>query len=65
MALSINRAGTNVSLNWSGGSPPYVLQIAGALSASSNAWTTLLITNRQSATLPMITTNVFFGVQGQ
>jgi hypothetical protein len=62
--MTANKAGTNVNLNWTGGSPPYVLQQAGVLPA--NAWSSVSTTSIQNATL-LITTNsnTFFRVQGQ
>jgi hypothetical protein len=64
ISMTASKTGANVNLNWTGGSPPYVLQQAGALPAS--AWTGVVTTSLQSATLPMITnSNSFFRVQGQ
>ena len=62
--LTVSGAGTNVNLNWTGASPPYVLQQAGALPAST--WSGVATTSLQSATLPIATnSNSFFRVQGQ
>jgi len=63
ISVAISRATTNVSLSWTGGAPPYVVESAGVL--SSNAWSTLLMTNGRSATLPLAVTNDFFRVRGQ
>ena len=61
---TIARAGTNASLSWTGGSPPYVLQQALALPPS--AWSGVVTTSTQSATVPMSTNgNAFFRLQGQ
>jgi fused signal recognition particle receptor len=45
--LTISRTGTNVDLSWNGGTPPYAVEQAGALSA--NAWSAVLTTNGQNA----------------
>jgi hypothetical protein len=62
--MTVSGAGTNVNLGWSGGSPPYVLQQANTF--PTNAWSGVLTTSTQNATLPMTTNgNTFFRVQGQ
>jgi hypothetical protein len=62
--MAITGAGTNVNMTWTGGLPPYVLQQALALPA--NAWSGIITTSTQSATVPMTTNgNAFFRVQGQ
>jgi hypothetical protein len=64
ISLLIMDAGTNVNLSWTGGSPPYVLQQAPALSPP--LWSGVVTTSTQNATLPITTSsNVFFRVQGQ
>jgi hypothetical protein len=63
IAVVISRAGTNVSLTWTGAAPPYVVEKAGAL--ASNAWSALLTTNGQTAAFPISLTNNFFRVRGQ
>jgi hypothetical protein len=61
--LTVERSGTNVNLSWTGGLPPFVVQQAGALSA--NAWSNVLTTSNQNATLPITNTKSFFRVVGQ
>jgi hypothetical protein len=62
--MTIAGAGTSVNLGWTGGSPPYVLQQSTAFPA--NAWSGVITTSVQNATLPMTTnSNAFFRVQGQ
>jgi hypothetical protein len=55
---AIARAGTNVDLAWQGGAPPFVVQQAGMLPATS--WTSMATTSQQSATLPMTNTKAVF-----
>ncbi len=61
--LAIARSGTNVNLSWTGGSPPYVVQQANVL--QPNAWSNVLTTTNQNATLPIANKTAFFRVQGQ
>jgi hypothetical protein len=62
--VAISGAGTNVTVAWTGGSPPYVVQRAPALPASG--WTGVVTTSTQNATLPVPSNgNAFFRVQGQ
>ena len=61
--LSITSAGTNVTLNWTGGTAPFVVQEAGTLPAGS--WSNVVTTNAQSVSLPMTNATEFFRVQGQ
>ena len=61
--LTISRSGTNVDLSWSGGGPPYVVQQAGTLPASS--WDAVLTTNAQTARFPIANTNLFFRIKTQ
>jgi len=60
--LTATRSGTNVNLAWTGGLPPYVVQQAGGLPAK--AWSNVLTTSTQNATLPITKTNSFFRVLG-
>jgi hypothetical protein len=62
--MTATRAGTNVNLTWTGGSPPYIVQQASSFPA--NAWSGVVTTSAQNAVVP-ITTNgsAFFRVQGQ
>lgn len=59
-AVNIAPNGTNLTLNWTGGSPPYVLQQADALPASS--WQGVVTTSLTSASIPLSTTNHYFRV---
>ena len=56
-------AGTNLSLTWTGGLGPYVLQQSGTLPV--NIWSGVLTTSSQNATLPITNASSFFRVQGQ
>ncbi len=62
-SVSITRAGTNVNLAWQGGTPPFVVQWADALSVAS--WSGVATTSQQSATLPITRTMGVFRVQSQ
>lgn len=61
--LSIVPAGTNVTVSWVGGNPPYVLQQTDTLPAS--AWTDIATTSVQNVSLPVTVAPAFFRVQGQ
>ena len=63
ITLSIARSGTDVNVSWVGGSPPFVLQRAGSLPATT--WTDLVTTSLQSTNLPITNTAGFFRVKGQ
>jgi hypothetical protein len=62
IAMSIGFSGTNVNLSWIGGSPPYVVQQAESLTASS--WDGIVTTSQTSASVPLTTSNRFFRVFG-
>ena len=61
--LSVTRAGTNANLSWIGGTPPFVVQRAGALPAGP--WNDILTTSLQSASVPMTNVAGYFRVRGQ
>ena len=61
--LSITPAGTNVTLSWTGGTAPFVVQETGTLPAG--AWNGVVTTNAQSVSLPMTNAAEYFRVQGQ
>jgi len=61
--MSATRAGTNVNLSWSGGTPPFTVQRAGTLPAG--AWNDLLTTSLPNATVPMTNTSSYFRIEGQ
>ncbi len=61
--VSIARTGTNVSLSWTGGTAPFVVERAGALPAGS--WSDVVTTSLQNASVPMTNAAAFFRIQGQ
>ena len=61
ISLSISRAGPNLNLAWSGGLPPYIVQQG----VSPGAWSNVLTTSVQNATVPIASANGFFRVIGQ
>ncbi len=63
VAVAIRQAGTNVTLSWTNGVPPFVVQRSEALGASN--WNTVLTTNGQSVQLPVTNASGFFRVLGQ
>jgi hypothetical protein len=63
ISLSVSRASTDVTLSWSGGSPPYVVEQAGVLPA--NTWSPFLTTNTTTVRLPITPTNAFFRIKAQ
>ena len=63
VSLSIARAGTNVNLNWLGGTAPYVVQQTGIL--PTNSWSGVVTTSLQNATLPLTNRTEFFRIRSQ
>jgi hypothetical protein len=61
--LFITPAGTNVTLSWTGGTAPFVVQETTMLPAGS--WNGVVTTNAQSVSLPMTNAAEYFRVQGQ
>jgi hypothetical protein len=61
--VNISRAGTNVSLSWSGGTSPYVVEKVDALPATG--WSPIITINGQNATVPISGSNAFFRVRSQ
>jgi hypothetical protein len=61
--LSITRAGANVNLNWTGGTPPFTVQRAGTLPAGP--WNDILTTSLQNASVPMTNGAGYFRIRGQ
>ena len=61
--LSITPAGTNVTLSWTGGTAPFVVQETATLPAGS--WNGVVTTNAQSVSLPMTNAAEYFRVLGQ
>lgn len=62
IALTISSAGENVSLNWSGGSPPFVVERANELFPA--IWSGIVTTSQQSVMLPRTNGAGFFRVRG-
>jgi hypothetical protein len=63
ITVSIALTGTNVNVSWTGGSPPYVVQWAGALPASP--WSNIVTTSANRANVPLTNLTGFFRVIGQ
>ena len=63
ITVSIALTGTNVNVSWTGGSPPYVVQWAGALPA--NPWSDIVTTSANSTNVPLTNLTGFFRVIGQ
>lgn len=59
--LSFSRSGTNISLRWQGGTPPYYVETAPSL--TSITWTTILTTNGTNVNVPMNGTSGFFRIR--
>jgi hypothetical protein len=62
LIVSISQSGGSLLLNWNGAAPPYIVQRSDSLLPSS--WSTLVTTNGQRLTLPLIRTSGFFRVRG-
>ncbi len=61
--VSIGCAGTNLSLTWTGGSPPFVVEQADALTTGS--WSGVVTTAVQNASVPMTNGTGFFRIRSQ
>ena len=61
ISLTISRVGTNVSLAWTGGSPPYIVEQAAALSPAS--WSGMVTTSVQNVSVPVTSSESFFRVR--
>jgi hypothetical protein len=61
LAISIAPAGTNVTLSWNGGSPPYVVESSSALQATS--WSQIITTDSHAVSLPFTGTSGLFRVR--
>ena len=59
--LSIGRAGTNVTLNWIGGSAPFVLEQSHTLPP---VWSGVITTSATSVNVPLTNASEFFRVRG-
>ena len=62
ITVMIARAGTNLNLTWTGGTPPFVVERRAFLSA--DAWNGAVTTSNQNASMPLTRTNGFFRVRG-
>jgi hypothetical protein len=63
ISVSIALTGTNVNVSWAGGLPPYVLQRTDELPAA--AWSDIVTTSVQNASIPITNIGGFFRVKGQ
>ena len=63
IALTFTRAGTNLNLTWTGGTPPFVVERTGSLPA--NSWSGVVTTGIQSASVLINSSSGFFRVRGQ
>ena len=63
ISVSLTRAGTNLNFTWTGGTSPFVLERADALPAS--AWSGVVTTGVQNASVAMTNVKSFFRVKGQ
>jgi hypothetical protein len=63
ISITTTLAGANLSLTWTGGLGPYLLQQSEALSAS--IWSGVLTTSSQNASVPITNASSFFRVRGQ
>ena len=62
ISLTIARAGTNVNLNWTGGTAPFVVEHTDTL--PPGIWNGVVTTGLQSATIPITNASRFFRVRG-
>ena len=62
ISLAIARTGTGVSLSWTGGAPPFVVERADMLPATS--WSGVVTTSVQNVVLPLTNAHVFFRIRG-
>jgi len=62
ITVMIARAGTNLNLTWTGGTPPFVVERTDFLSAGS--WSGAVTTSSQTASMLLTRTNGFFRVRG-
>jgi hypothetical protein len=63
ISVAVTRVGLNVNLTWTGGAPPFVVERADVLPASS--WSGVVTTSTQNASILIASTNAFFRVKGQ
>jgi hypothetical protein len=63
ISVTISRNGSDVLLNWSGGSAPFVIERAAALTPA--VWQPLLTNTQSSATLPPSDPTGFYRVRAQ
>ena len=63
IVVSATRLGTTLSLSWTGGSPPFVVQRAGSL--PSGPWSGVMTTSLQNVSVPITNRTGFLRIQGQ
>jgi len=61
--VAISQSGSTLNLNWSGGTPPFVVERTETLPAA--AWSGVVTTSMQNASIPIADSNGFFRVRGQ
>jgi hypothetical protein len=61
--VAVARAGTNLNLSWTGGSPPFVVEAAGT--SPAGPWSGVMTTSLQNASVPMTNQTEFFRVRAQ
>ena len=62
LTLNLALVGTNVSLSWTGGVSPFVVEQTDFLPASS--WSGVVTTSLQTASVPLTSSNSIFRVRG-
>jgi hypothetical protein len=60
--LAISNSATGISLTWTGGSPPFVVERQDTMPWSS--WSGIVTTSVQSASMPISASSAFFRVKG-
>ncbi|HTY86854.1 MAG TPA: hypothetical protein VMB80_05260, partial [Candidatus Acidoferrum sp.] len=63
ISMTAMRSGMNLNLSWTGGTPPFVVERAGALPLG--LWNGVVTTSLQNASVPMTNATGFFRVRGQ
>jgi hypothetical protein len=62
IVLNVTRAGPNVNLTWTGGTAPFVVERSSTL--ASGAWSGVVTTSVQNASVPIAPGSAFFRVRG-
>jgi hypothetical protein len=63
ISITVERAGADLNLSWTGGAPPFVVERAEALPGA--VWSTVATTDARAANVPLADASSFFRVQGQ